>query len=177
MLWSCAFPLICGNRFTPAFRETITIGAVSCPGCCAAPSARSRASSTRYVLRRGALLIRGPSRAMAPGSAEQREGCCTACGTRCSCRPRVVRSKREYKCQDQGKSERRAPLARHGERGRRRTRQDQISLEAWKPGRAWKPVKLRTARIRTERRKLVSSAGTILEKSELFSKMRSSRLT
>jgi hypothetical protein len=26
-----------------------------------APSARSRASSTRYVLRRGALLIRGPS--------------------------------------------------------------------------------------------------------------------
>src|SRR5205823_6000443 len=33
----------------------------SCPGCCAAPSARSRASSTRYVLRRSALLIRGPS--------------------------------------------------------------------------------------------------------------------
>src|SRR5258707_15106018 len=28
---------------------------------CAAPSARSRASSTRYGLRRGALLIRGPS--------------------------------------------------------------------------------------------------------------------
>jgi hypothetical protein len=34
-----------------------------------APSARSRASSTRYGLRRGALLIRGP---FAPGSAEQR---------------------------------------------------------------------------------------------------------
>src|ERR1700676_253599 len=32
----------------------------ACPGCCAAPSARSRASSTRYGLRRGALLIRGP---------------------------------------------------------------------------------------------------------------------
>src|SRR5712671_1739168 len=31
------------------------------PGCCAAPSARSRASSTRYDLRRGALLIQGPS--------------------------------------------------------------------------------------------------------------------
>src|SRR5258705_5379142 len=30
-------------------------------GCCAAPSARLRASSTRYDLRRGALLIRGPS--------------------------------------------------------------------------------------------------------------------
>jgi hypothetical protein len=108
------------------------------------------------------------------GAAQERR---TASGTRCSCRPRVVRSKREYKCQDQGKSGRRAPLARHGERGRRRTRQDQISLEAWKPGRAWKPVKLRTARIRTERRKLVSSAGPIFGKSELFSKMRSSRLT
>jgi hypothetical protein len=33
----------------------------SFPGCCAAPSARLRASSTRYDLRRGALLIRGPS--------------------------------------------------------------------------------------------------------------------
>jgi len=31
------------------------------PGCCAAPSARLRASLTRYDLRRGALLIRGPS--------------------------------------------------------------------------------------------------------------------
>ncbi len=33
----------------------------SFPGCCAAPSARLRAYSTRYDLRRGALLIRGPS--------------------------------------------------------------------------------------------------------------------
>src|ERR1700730_18194728 len=38
------------------------------------------------------------------------------------------------------------------ERGRRRTRQDQISL-------GLSPVKLRTERIRTERRKLVSSDG------------------
>ncbi len=49
----------------------------SFPGCCAAPSARLRASSTRYALRRGALLIRGPSRrwlcCMGPGSAEQRD--------------------------------------------------------------------------------------------------------
>ncbi len=30
------------------------------PGCCAMPSARSRASSTRFGLRRSALLIRGP---------------------------------------------------------------------------------------------------------------------
>src|SRR5664279_3354625 len=42
-----------------------------------------------------------------------------------------------------------------GERGRRRTRQDQISLGQ----RA--PVKLRTLAIRTERRKLVSSAGPV----------------
>src|SRR5450756_2916218 len=41
-----------------------------------------------------------------------------------------------------------------GERGRRRTRQDQISL-------GQEPVKLRTSGIRTERRKLVSSAGPV----------------
>src|SRR3981081_1570320 len=52
-----------------------------------------------------------------------------------------------------GKPERRASgAAAFRERGRRRTRQDQISL-------GLSPVKLRTARIRTERRKLVSSAG------------------
>jgi hypothetical protein len=33
---------------------------ISCPACCAAPSARLRASSTRYGLRRGALPSRGP---------------------------------------------------------------------------------------------------------------------
>jgi hypothetical protein len=66
---------------------------VSFPGCCATPSARLRASSTRYDLRRGALLIRGPlaSADMGPGSAEQREGRCTASGTRGICsRPRAV---------------------------------------------------------------------------------------
>src|SRR5882724_2383059 len=42
-------------------RAQLTYALHSFPGCCAAPSARSRASSTRYDLRRGALLIRGPS--------------------------------------------------------------------------------------------------------------------
>jgi hypothetical protein len=60
-----------------------------------------------------------------------------------------------------GKSKRRALSARHRERGRRRTRQDQISLKAWEP------VKLRTFKIRTERRKPVSSAGPDFEKREL----------
>jgi hypothetical protein len=56
----------------------------SFPGCCAAPSARLRASSTCYDLRRDALLIRGPlaSVEIGPGSAEQREERCTASGTR-----------------------------------------------------------------------------------------------
>ena len=45
-----------------------------------------------------------------------------------------------------------------GERGRRRTRQDQISLGQRSP------VKLRTLAIRTERRKLISSAGTVFER-------------
>src|SRR5205823_6316650 len=47
------------------------------PGCCATPPARLRASSTRYDLRRGALLIRGPSYlyyVVGAGSAEQRQG-------------------------------------------------------------------------------------------------------
>jgi hypothetical protein len=48
------------------------------------------------------------------------------------------------------------------ERGRRRTRQDQISRGSFET-----PVKLRTIEIRTERRKLVSSAGPVFEKSEL----------
>src|SRR5712671_5855534 len=54
----------------------------ACPGCCAAPSARLRASSTRYG---GALLIRGPSWTpyhLGPGSAVHREERCTASGTR-----------------------------------------------------------------------------------------------
>ena len=80
MLWSCAFPLICGNRFTLAFRETITIGAVSCPGCCAASSSRARASAPRRGLRPGAPLIRGPSRAMGPGSAEQHKSAAPRAG-------------------------------------------------------------------------------------------------
>src|SRR5713101_1327966 len=59
----------------------------ACPGCCATPtpSARSRASSTRYVLRRGALLIRVHCAlriALGPGSAVHREERCTASGTR-----------------------------------------------------------------------------------------------
>ncbi len=41
---------------------------IAFPGCCVAPSARSRASSTRYDLRRGALLSRGPSCFVARGS-------------------------------------------------------------------------------------------------------------
>src|SRR5216684_8703492 len=113
--------------------------------------------------------------AVGPGSAEQHK-CCAASGTRCSCLPRGT-VQAVMQMLGIGESERRALLARHGERGRRRTRQDQISLKAWRPGWAWKPVKLRTARIRTERRKLVSSAGPIFDQSELFSKMRSSRLT
>ena len=59
---------------------------------------------------------------------------------------------------------RRAALGPLQERGRRRTRQDQISLEGLKDG----PVKLRSWRIRTERRKLVSSAGPVSRKSELL---------
>src|SRR5713101_9800328 len=59
----------------------------ACPGCCATPtpSARSRASSTRYVLRRGALLIRVHCAlriALGPGSAVHREERCTASGKR-----------------------------------------------------------------------------------------------
>jgi hypothetical protein len=45
----------------------------ACPGCCAAPSARLRASSTRYG---GALLIRGPlctPHRLGPGSAVHRD--------------------------------------------------------------------------------------------------------
>ena len=57
-----------------------------------------------------------------------------------------------------------------GERGRRRTRQDQISL-------GQEPVKLRTSGIRTERRKLVSSAGPVFVRALALSKGRSSRLT
>ena len=54
----------------------------ACPGCCAAPSARLRASSTRHG---GALLIRGPlctRIALGPGSAVHREERRTASGTR-----------------------------------------------------------------------------------------------
>jgi hypothetical protein len=60
----------------------------ACPGCCAAPSARLRASSTRYG---GALLIRGPlctRIALGPGSAVHRTGRCFASpGGRCFASP------------------------------------------------------------------------------------------
>jgi hypothetical protein len=55
------------------------------PGCCAAPSARLRASSTRYDLRRVALpgsIVWPGVCSCRSGSAEQREGRCTASGTR-----------------------------------------------------------------------------------------------
>ena len=70
---------------TRARRAAGSRSCVACPGCCAAPPARSRASSTRYALRCGALLIRGPYDelgmiVMGPGSAAQREGRCTASG-------------------------------------------------------------------------------------------------
>src|SRR6266478_383225 len=57
---------------------------VSCPGCCAAPSARSRASSTRYGSRRGALLIPGPAEreAWVPALRRSAKRRCTASGTR-----------------------------------------------------------------------------------------------
>ncbi len=58
------------------------------PGCCAAPLARSRASSTRYGLRRGALLIRGSIFTKGPGSAvHHQKGRCTASGIRGSVSP------------------------------------------------------------------------------------------
>jgi two-component system phosphate regulon response regulator PhoB len=50
-------------------RKLLNPGRAAFPGCCAAPSARSRASSTRYGLRRGALPIRGPCNLNASGPA------------------------------------------------------------------------------------------------------------
>ena len=60
--------------------------------------------------------------------------------------------------------------ARHSERGRRRTRQDQISLGLKIAGEIADP------KIRTERRNLVSSAGPVFVRAN-SSKIRSSRLT
>jgi hypothetical protein len=57
------------------------------------------------------------------------------------------------------------------ERGRRRTRQDQISLKACEPG------EIADLKIRTERRKSVSSAGPFFGKERTLQKIRSSRLT
>jgi hypothetical protein len=59
---------------------------------------------------------------------------------------------------------RRALSATGVERGRRRTRQDQISTEALGPR------EIADLKIRTERRKPVSSAGPVFQKSELFFK-------
>ena len=59
---------------------------------------------------------------------------------------------------------RRALSATGMERGRRRTRQDQISTEAMGPR------EIADLKIRTERRKPVSSAGPVFQKSELFFK-------
>jgi hypothetical protein len=59
-----------------------------------------------------------------------------------------------------GKSERRHHQQRQWKRGRRRTRQDQISLGLKIAG------ETADLKIRTERRKLVSSAGPVFEKSE-----------
>ena len=50
----------------------IVIAIISCPGCCAAPSARSRASSTRYVFAAWCAADPGPIWLVGPGSAEQR---------------------------------------------------------------------------------------------------------
>src|SRR6266404_241536 len=49
--------LECGIWIAPATLRSHLRMRNACPGCCAAPQARSRASSTRYG---GALLIRGP---------------------------------------------------------------------------------------------------------------------
>ena len=52
------------------------------------------------------------------------------------------------------------------ERGRRRTRQDQISLWSFRPGETADPLE----EIRTERRKPISSAGSVLERASSFPK-------
>jgi hypothetical protein len=53
-------------------------------------------------------------------------------------------------------------ICRQGKRGRRRTRQDQISLGLKTAG------EIADLKIRTERRKLVSSAGPVFDKGEPF---------
>jgi hypothetical protein len=53
------------------------------------------------------------------------------------------------------------------ERGRRRTRQDQISLWGFEARKALRPVKLRSLEIRTERRKTYFFCRTGFRKSEL----------
>jgi hypothetical protein len=116
---------------------------------------------------RGAPLIRGPSGASRPCGAAQE--CCAGSGPRCSRPPReAVQAIGQMSGCGYRSAAPHGPAALR-ERGRRRTRQDQISL-------GLSPVKLRTARIRTERRKLVSSAGPGFERANSW-EIRSSRLT
>ena len=86
------------------------------------------------LLRRGALLIRGlwlRDGNVGPGSAAQRQARCTASGTRCSCSPNGAVQSVVLKL-DFRKSVPAGAGGTGSERGRRRTRQDQISLRAFK---------------------------------------------
>jgi hypothetical protein len=153
------FPLVRGIRFTLPFRETITIGADSCPGCCAA--------RLRCAADPGAHAC---AMDVGPGSAEQRQARCTASGTR----PSRVASRLQSRISEAtikglcGIQSARPPRG-HGERGRRRTRQDQISL------RQRSPVKLRTSRSAPNEENLFLLPDRFSRANP--SKMRSSRLT
>ena len=142
----CGFPRVRGIWFTVAFRETITIAAIGRAG---------RRVTRHWRIQRIESGLYGPAQECRPLS-----------GTRTIARRARAAG---VKIDNGGNLGRRAAhhRRRHKERGRRRTRQDQISHEAQNQLEALRPpVKLRIMGSRTERRKPVSSAGPVFEKSE-----------
>ena len=138
------------RRFTLAFRTTITIARKRAGGLTAQAASETAASSPRFAPKRSRNL---PGRGHWIDMGGQR--------------PYGRKTRSAETAGSRRRRQMRGPL----ERGRRRTRQDQISSGTLGP------VKLRSLdELRTERRKPVSSAGPVLERANP-SKMRSSRLT
>ena len=144
----CGSPRVCGIWFTVAFRQTITIAAIGMPRRCVMPPlarwkepVRPRRNSTR-----------------APHPVRDAKTACRAMRRRWS----------DQQCGELGGA---ARHRRHEERGRRRTRQDQISRGGFKTA-----GEIADHEIRTERRKPVSSAGPVFERANSLER-RSSRLT
>ena len=106
VLVSCGFPRLRGIWFTVAFRETITIAAIGYPGALCSAAI-------------------GAFEGMGPGSVAAQEYR-TPSGTRTIACRAMRRRWSDQQCGEFGQ-QRRAYRRRRKERGRRRTRQDQIS--------------------------------------------------